>query len=80
MLASSTDRACMFLNRAKAMTAGMATISPSRVVTSAMVIPLARSAGLGDTVEFAITLNALTIPCTVPSSPSMGAVAPMIEM
>ena len=42
-----------------------------------LVTPWANSAGLGVTVEWAITAKACTMPSTVPSKPNIGLIVPM---
>jgi hypothetical protein len=59
--------------------AGMATTSPSSVVKRAVEIPSASSFGFGEVVDCAMTWKLAIIPCTVPSSPSMGAMVPMSD-
>ena len=60
--------------------AGMAIISPTSVVNSALEIPWARSCGFTAAPATAISENALIIPCTVPSSPTMGLIDPIRPM
>lgn len=59
-------------------TAGIPTIRPEAVVTSALEIPPARTAGL---VVICVPMNELKMsimPSTVPSKPSNGAMAAMV--
>jgi hypothetical protein len=61
----------------KAITAGMATSRPKAVVTRASEMPPA-TAPMPEVFWVAICWKAFRMPMTVPSSPTNGAVAPMV--